>query len=415
MQTARVYLAIETFLPLVGGSEKQAFAQSKYLRAQGIEATIVTMHFMRAWPSWERLDGVPVIRVAGRILTWHEHLSGTLRRLCYLLALVALGWRLWRLRHAYDVLHVFQFSLFTLPALVVCRIARKPLIIAMRCDSPLLPGGRRAGSWADLHGLARLGRPALRFINYQLRLAQACIVVLSRHMRETLDRYGLDGATIRLIPNGVDSVLFAPDEAQQEENLTVVCVAQFRHQKGIDVLLCSWRLLLDRLPEARLILVGDGPLFAPLQRLAEDLGIAASVEFAGLRADVAYQYRRGSVAVLPSRWEGMPNALLEAMSCERACIATSVSGSEDLLLPEERGVLVEPENKAELAAALFSLLTDQERIQRYSQAARQCIEQQYAFSCIMERHRALYDEMLQRFQLRKCPDNSNKITEDEKK
>src|SRR5216684_1991900 len=111
--TMRVYLAPETFLPLVGGSEKQALLQSKYLRAQGIEATIITLHFQQDCPASEMIDGVPVVRVASAILRWHERLPGILRQLCYLWALFVLGWRLWRSRHMYDILHVFQFSLFT--------------------------------------------------------------------------------------------------------------------------------------------------------------------------------------------------------------------------------------------------------------------------------------------------------------
>src|SRR5579859_4885734 len=164
MSGMRVYIAPETFLPLVGGSEKQAFFQCRYLRAQGIEATIITMHFQRACPAYESIEGVPVIRVAGRILAWHDCLAGNVRRLCYLFALFALGWQLWRRRHAYDVLHVFQFSLFTLPALVVCRLAGKPLIVAMRCDAPPLKEGQRMCSWAELGGLARLGKPAVHLI-----------------------------------------------------------------------------------------------------------------------------------------------------------------------------------------------------------------------------------------------------------
>lgn len=400
--TTRVYIAPETFLPLVGGSEKQAFLQSKYLRTQGIEASIITMHFQRDCPAYEIIEGVPVQRVAGRTLAWHDRLPGALRRFCYLCALCALGWRLWRCRHEYDLLHVFQFSLFTLPALVVCRLARKPLVVAMRNDAPPLQGSRRARSWAGLEGLARLGKPALRLINHQLHLAQAWIVVLSTHMRESLMRYGLDGATIRLIPNGVDIASFAPGPEQEEQALTVVCVANFRHQKGLDVLLCAWSLLIEQLPEARLILVGAGPLFAPLQRLAEELEITASVEFAGLCADVARQYQRGRVAVLPSRWEGMPNALLEAMACGRACVATRVSGSEDILFQEKHGLLVEAEDRDGLAAALWLLLTEPELARRYGQAARQHIEQHYTLKRIMDRHRELYAELLAHYAQVRC-------------
>ncbi len=396
MKHLRVYLVPETFFPLVGGSEKQALSQCQYLRTRGIEATIMTMHFQRASPAFEVLDGIPVVRVAGTILAWHDRLPALLRRCCYLLALFVLGWRLWRARSMYDLVHVFQFSLFMLPALAACRLAHKPLVVAMRCDEPPLKEERHGRSWAGLAGLARLGTPALRLINHQLRQVRACIVVLSTHMRASLERYGLGDNEIRLIPNGVDLTAFSPCPEQEADALTVVCAAQFRYQKGLDVLLSAWNFLIEQIPEARLILVGDGPLRRPLQRLAADLGISASVEFAGQCTDVAQQYRRGRIAVLPSRWEGMPNALLEAMACGRACIATRVSGSADILYQEEQGLLVEPEDSHGLAAALWLLLSEPGMVQRYGQAARQHIEQHYAFPYLMEKHIEMYRELCHR-------------------
>src|SRR5207302_8047746 len=117
----------------------------------------------------------------------------------------------------------------------------------------------------------------------------------------------------------VDSKHFHPDTAWNEkQGQVVVCVAQLRYQKGIDVLLQAWRLVLQQLSQpahARLILVGNGPIQTRLEYMAQALGIAASVEFAGEQKDVAAQFHRGTIAVLPSRFEGMPNALLEAMAC----------------------------------------------------------------------------------------------------
>lgn len=399
MQNIRVYIAIETFFPLVGGSEKQAFLQSKYLLAQGIEPTIITLRFLRDWPECEDLEGVSVLRVAGRVLAWYAHLPRPLRRACYLLALLTMGWQLWRQRHKYDVLHVFQLTIFTLPALVACRLAHKPLIIAMRCDSTQLEGARPEQRryrrvWADLDGLVRLGKPALRLINYHLRSTQARIVILSDHMRESLSRYGFNGASIRLIPNGVDTIHFRPQSEEVGRALTVVCVARMCYQKGIDILLRAWCDIAAQFPEARLVLVGDGPLIAPLQHLTGELGIASSVEFVGLRTDVPRQLQRGSIAVLPSRWEGMPNALLEAMACGLACVATRVSGSEDLLLQGTRGLLVEPEDSKGLAAALLLLLREPELVRHHGQAARQHVERYYAFGRIMDRHIELYREVI---------------------
>ncbi len=398
MRQLRIYIAIETFLPLVGGAERQAFLQGKYLREQGIDTTIITMHFQHGWSARDSLGGVPVLRVAGHILSWRERVPGVLRRFYYLLALLALGRRLWKCRREYDILHVFQFTPFALPALLVCWLARKPLIIAMRCDGipagECLPAcGKRLRTGADLETLERLGRPILWLMNCQLRRMQASITILSARMRERLRRCGLDGARVLLIPNGVDTSLFRPCPGVQERVPTVVCVAKLRYQKGVDILLRAWRKVVEQRPEARLLIVGDGPLFDELRCLAASLGVTSSVEFTGLCTDVVQHLQRGHIAVLPSRWEGMPNALLEAMSCGLACVATRVSGSEDLLSQSERGVLVEPGDGDALAAALLFLLKNPELARDYGRAARQHIEQQYSFEQIMQRYIDLYADV----------------------
>jgi glycosyltransferase involved in cell wall biosynthesis len=399
MSNLRVYIAIETFIPLIGGSEKQAFQQGKYLRAQGIEATVLTMRFRTGYPEYECLEGLPVWRVAGRVLAWHHRLTGVPRRLCYFFALLVLGWRLWSHRHHYDLVHVFQLTLFTLPALAVCRLARKPLVIGMRCDAPVLEQvqpGTHVKSWAGLDGFARLGRPALRLLARELSRPHVQILVLSAQMYASLGRYGLADGRIRLIPNGVDTTRFSPGSEEEKRGAPVLCVAKLRYQKGVDVLLYAWRSLVEQMPEARLVIVGDGPLSTSLREVAAELGIAASVEFVGLCTDVPAQLRRARIAVLPSRWEGMPNALLEAMSAGLACVATRVSGSEELLGCDERGLLVEPGDSVELAAALLRLLGNPALVRRYGEAARRHVEQHYTFSSVMRRHIELYAELAER-------------------
>lgn len=213
-------------------------------------------------------------------------------------------------------------------------------------------------------------------------------------MRESLSQCGLNGARALLIPNGVDTRRFRPCSWEQKEGLTVVCIAKMRYQKGVDVLLRAWQQVLEQIPEATLLLVGDGPQHDALQCLAGELGIASGVEFIGLCTDVAQQLRRARVAVLPSRWEGMPNALLEAMSCGLACVATRVSGSEDVIEQGVSGLLVDPEDPESLAEALLLLLKDVERSRRYGQAARQYIEQHHAFEKLINRHIELYMDCL---------------------
>ena len=152
MSNPRIYIAIGTFHPLVGGAERQALLQGRALRERGYDATIVTLRHNRAWPKHdavegvpvyfqttlthiEPVEGVPVVRVAGMVLGGRENLPTPLRRLAYLLGVLILGWALWWRRQSYDILHVYQLNLLILPAALVSGFVSKPLIVALRCAS----------------------------------------------------------------------------------------------------------------------------------------------------------------------------------------------------------------------------------------------------------------------------------------
>jgi glycosyltransferase involved in cell wall biosynthesis len=251
---------------------------------------------------------------------------------------------------------------------------------------------------SDLEGLERLGKPVVRLTHALLQHVHAVVLVLSSRMLKDLAAHNFLLPNTQLIPNGVDSKHFHPDTSWSEKReQVVVCVAQLRYQKGIDVLLQAWRLVLQQLPQtvqASLILVGNGPIQSQLDYMAQALGIAGSVEFAGEQKDVAAQFHRGAIAVLPSRFEGMPNALLEAMACGLACVATRVSGSEDIIQHGVNGLLVESEDYRGLAQALLALFHDPGLAERYGQEARATIEQHYALEHITDTYIELYARLV---------------------
>jgi glycosyltransferase involved in cell wall biosynthesis len=160
------------------------------------------------------------------------------------------------------------------------------------------------------------------------------------------------------------------------------------------VLLQAWYLVHKELPEARLIIAGGGPLQASLAYMTRALDLGKSVEFLGAQSDVAAVLHRGSIATLPSRWEGMPNTILEAMACGLPCVATRVSGTEDVIADGVNGLLVESEDYQSLAQALLVLLRDPARSSAYGKAARETIEQGYALEYITGIHLKLYQRMV---------------------
>lgn len=157
-----------------------------------------------------------------------------------------------------------------------------------------------------------------------------------------------------VVPNGVDTARFAPEGHGPARVPLVVCVGRLCRQKGQDVLLRAWPAVAARVPEARLVLVGDGPDAA---RLRERAG--PRVAFVGAAADAAPWYRAADVVVLPSRWEGMALAPLEAMACGRPVVVTDVDGARESLPGDHRPhALVPPEDPEALARALIALLRD---------------------------------------------------------
>ncbi|MFF4355899.1 glycosyltransferase [Streptomyces sp. NPDC001604] len=182
------------------------------------------------------------------------------------------------------------------------------------------------------------------------------IVCVSEAERRTGERCGIS-ARWRVVPNGVDTLRFRPegDVCRSGPGPLVVCVGRLCRQKGQDVLLQAWPEVERQVAGARLVLVGEGP---DADRLRS--GAPASVVFAGAAPDAAPWYRAADVVVLPSRWEGMALAPLEAMACARPVVVTDVDGARESLPPEQPPYcLVPPEDPGALARALTALLRDE--------------------------------------------------------
>ena len=203
------------------------------------------------------------------------------------------------------------------------------------------------------------------------------------------------------IPN-----FFRPDPQQRPDpalaERVITCVARLEYPKGVDVLLHAWGRMM-REPagwrehlKPRLRLVGRGEFRPQMERIAAELGINESVEFLGLRKDVIDLLQQSWGFAMPSRWEGMPNALLEAMACGLPCVATRVSGSEDVVKDELNGLLVEPENPAELAWGLRRIIEDTDLAQRQGIEARATIVRDYQLAAIVNQSLDLYRRALNR-------------------
>ncbi|WP_330457920.1 glycosyltransferase family 4 protein [Streptomyces sp. NBC_00820] len=225
---------------------------------------------------------------------------------------------------------------------------------------------------------------ALRWERWGARWADR-VVCVSEAERATGLRAGVH-APYTVIPNGVDLTRFRPapagadraallpdpdldldpnanpdpnpdlDPVQNPDPARplVVCVGRLCRQKGQDVLLRAWDQVLRAVPDARLVLVGDGPDRESLRRQA-----GPAVRFTGAVPDPLPWYRAADLVVLPSRWEGMALAPLEAMACARPVVLSDVDGARESLPPALAArCLVPPEDPSALAGAVAGLLSD---------------------------------------------------------
>ncbi len=152
----------------------------------------------------------------------------------------------------------------------------------------------------------------------------------------------------------------------------VVFVGSFQRYKAVDVLIECWSAVLRRFPDARLLMVGSGPLEKDLRRRIEEKDIAHSVEIVGYveQDRIAQMLDHAWCLVLPSRSEGQPRVVLEAMARARPVVVSTVGGLPELVIEGRTGWLVPPEQPGPLARALVEALSDVETTSKMGMEAR---------------------------------------------
>jgi glycosyltransferase involved in cell wall biosynthesis len=242
------------------------------------------------------------------------------------------------------------------------------------------------------------GRRALsiRWERWAVRWTNVTVCVSRSEMFRGVEA-GIDGR-YRVVPNGIDPSIWRPatraDSDQAKVRLgvadapTVVCIGRLCRQKGQDVLLDAWEPVTGHLRSARLVLVGGGPDEESLRSRAPE-----RVTFVGERADVVDWLAAADVVCIPSRWDGMSLALLEAMARGRSIVATDVPGVRDALRGRT-GAVVPVERPDELARALLTRLLDPALTDSEGRAARELAERHHDLRRTTEMTSLVYDEVL---------------------
>jgi len=241
--------------------------------------------------------------------------------------------------------------------------------------------GERVFAWLRAPLLAAMGRLTARLADAVVAPSQATAAELRRD-------YGV--AAVEVIANGVPPAP-APLPHRPELPPVILYSGRLRTRKAVAVLLAAMPRVLAAFPACRLVVVGDGEQGARVAAAVRDRGLEAHVELAGSLARPAAMARlaEADVFCLPSTYEGLPLAILEAMAAGLPVVATAVSGNPEAVENGVTGLLVPPESAEALAEALVALLHDPERRRRMGEAARQRVGERFAIERIAAEHLAL--------------------------
>jgi len=296
-------------------------------------------------------------------------------------------WRLARFLRAAkpDIVHAHLIH-GDLYGTLAARLAGVPVVVSTKHNDDAF---RRSRFYAWLS--RQVARRQDRIIAISNHLARFAVEVEGLDAdRITTIHYGLDGAAFRARVRDVAGVRAEFDIPAAAPLAGVV--ARLDPQKGHAYLLRAWRQVTAALPEARLLVVGDGSLRGELQQQTRDLGLENSVIFTGRRKDVPRLMAALDVVALPSLWEGFGLVLLEAMAVARPIVASRVSAIPEIVADGETGLLVPPRDVNALAAALIELLRDHQQAAEMGRRGQERLEQEFTVERMVAQTEAVYEQ-----------------------
>lgn len=363
--TVRITFVISSLS--AGGAERVMSVIANHLVGRGFSVTVITLG--ASGSDFFRIDG----RITRIALGVRGHSRGIARAV----------WnnckRLFRLRSAIvgsapDIVISFLDTVNVL-TLLATRFMGIPVVVSERTDP-------------RQH---RLGRVWNWLRSWSYPQAAMLVVQTDKVLEWAVSKVGHNRSIV--IPNPViKEEANNPESEQLVPSPYVLAVGRLGREKGFDLLLHAFGKICHLRSGWSLVILGEGPERTSLEAMARDLGIEERVHMPGRHKNPRAVMSRASLFVLPSRFEGFPNALLEAMSCGLPVISFDCpSGPGEIVRHGVDGVLVPPEDVDALASAILDLITHPEKRQRYASRAMDAADQ---FS--MERVMGMWEGLLQK-------------------
>jgi glycosyltransferase involved in cell wall biosynthesis len=362
-----------------GGAQKVLLDQAGWFHAQGHQVSAVFFYDKEnLHERWQSNAGFPIVNLeafqkGAGVLTNAFSLLGGLFRL----------WKLLR-REKPQVVEMFTHdsNMIVLP---LAWLAGVPVRIPTHHG--MIDGFPR---WRE--------RIHTWMVNY---LSQGIVAVSDLTMKKALEE-GIRKEKVRVIPNGIVSVTLSKADRSEvrkqmgaeENDVVLLSVGRLVYQKAHEYLVSAIPAVLREVANVKVGICGDGLLRADLETQIQSLGLEKEIKLFGMQANVTKYLAAADVFVLPSRWEGLPIALLEAMSAGLPVIATRVEGVDEVVEEGVHGVLVQPESTEELVKAILQLSKDAAQRHQMGEAARLRVLERYTVDRMCERYLKVFEHSL---------------------
>jgi glycosyltransferase involved in cell wall biosynthesis len=387
MTALRLALVTRRFWPLVGGAETVMANLAAELRRQGHDVVLVTAQWEPEWPTQLVHREIPVVRLPNpRQRGW-----GTLRYM------TALGRWFRQRREHLDLVYVSMLKHDAYVAVSLLKDSPCPVVLRAEGGGPL----------GDCHwqASARFGKRIRR----RCQKADALVAPSTAIQHELLEA-GYHQQLVHFVPNGVP--IREPYDARRQQQARAALtdanwdllappdapVALFTGRlhdgKGLLTLVDAWRIVVQTHRDARLWLVGEGPLRDELFQRISDYELRRNILLPGVFDDVSELLIAADLFLLPSFEEGMSMALLEAMAARLPCIASDIPGNRHLINTGQHGLLTPPGDPAALAAAILELIADPLRARSLGEVAAERVAENFSVTQATQRHLELFGALI---------------------
>lgn len=385
-----ILMITRLYWPHLGGNENQAKLLAEHLKKNHpVEITIITSLYDKKLKQFETYKNINIVRLPHFLLRKKstnkksipirliDKIKFLLQEYSYQIELFNF---LIKEISRFDIIHVHQTSWLSILPSFIGRKYYKQVIIKE----------------ATLNGFQFLRTLFLPSKLKQIPIKYSNFIGVSSMIIENLLQQGVPRSKIFLIPNGVKLPSSLPKIKPHSNSLKkILFVGNFSHGKikGFDILLLAISIVQKSFPDFILQVIGNGDPHEYDNIITQNT-LRENIKFLGEQTDVAKYYQSANVFVLPSRSEGMSNSLLEAMSYGVPCVATKVSGVEDIIDNSINGFIVDVEDFQDMAEKILEVLTKPDLEEKFKKMSREKIEKNFSIEAIAKQYYGVYSKLV---------------------